>query len=369
MTNRACYELSNLRGAVDAAGRVSRRRLGETTLIVRYLQAQVPLPIAFVEEHPNFRWSEPLESSEIDRLVFSKLKRLKINPSTLCGDSEFVRRAHLDAIGRLPTADEAREFVWDQRPQKRQLLIERLLVRTEFADFWALKWADVLRTEEKVLDTQGVELFHGWIKQSISSGLPLDAFVRHLVTGTGNTFEQPAANYYRANRDPATRGETTARLFLGTRLQCAKCHNHPFDRWTQDDYYRWSALFSQIDYDLGDNPRKDKLDKNEFAGEQTVLIAKMDEVRNPTTGLEVLPKLLGARELTEAERADRLSSLASWLTSSDNELFARSQANFIWYHLMGRGIVDPIDDFRLTNPTKQPTTAQSPGPTAGPKSI
>ena len=156
--------------------------------------------------------------------------------------------------------------------------------RPEFADFWALKWADVLRTEEKVLDTKGVEVFHGWIRESIASARPLDQFVRDLVTGIGSTFQQPPANYYRANRDPSTRGETTARLFLGTRLQCAKCHNHPFDRWTQDDYYQWSSLFSQIDYELGENKRKDKLDKNEFAGEQVVLVAKRDEVRNPTTG-------------------------------------------------------------------------------------
>ncbi|MEX0818870.1 MAG: DUF1553 domain-containing protein, partial [Pirellulaceae bacterium] len=175
-----------------------------------------------------------------------------------------------------------------------------------------------------------------------------------LVTGTGNTFQQPAANYYRANRDASTRGETTARLFLGTRLQCAKCHNHPFDRWTQDDYYEWSSLFSQLDYELGENKRRDKLDKNEFVGEQIVLVAKQDEVRNPTTGQIARPKFLGGKSLSAVETTDRLSAVGQWLTSKDNELFAKSQVNFIWYHIMGQGLVDPIDDFRLTNPASNP---------------
>ncbi len=354
VTDRACYELSNLGASVSPAGIVSRNGFCETTLIVRYLQKQLPIPIAFVAARPQFRWSDPPENNEIDRFVFAKLRRLRINPADLSEDTVFVRRAHLDAIGRLPTADEARDFVFDSRPDKRARLIDQLVARNEFADFWALKWADVLRTEEKVLDTKGVETFHAWIRQSIADARPLDRFVRDLVTGTGNTFQQAPANYYRANRDPATRGETTARLFLGTRLQCAKCHNHPFDRWTQDDYYRWANLFSQLDYDLGENKRKDKLDKNEFAGEQVVLVAKKEEVRNPTTGRIASPKFLGGIEPAVEKIENRLPALADWLTSPENELFAKSQTNFVWYHLMGRGLVDPIDDFRLTNPASNP---------------
>ncbi len=354
VTDRACYELSNLSAAVDAAGRVTRSKFGETTLIVRYLHQQAPVPIAFTQARPEFRWSSPPENNVIDTHVFAKLRRLQVNPSPTCDDSTFVRRAYLDGIGRMPSREEARSFVNDDRPDKRSRLIDRLLARPEFADFWALKWADILRTEEKVLDPKGVELFHGWIRDHIAAGRPLDQFVRDLVTGTGSTFKQPAANFYRANRDPSTRGETTARLFLGTRLQCAKCHNHPFDRWTQNDYYQWSSLFSQIDYELGENKRKDKLDKNEFVGEQVVLVAKKDEVRNPTTGRLAPPKFLGGTELTSDQTGDRLTAMADWLTSPENELFARSQTNFVWYHLMGQGLVDPIDDFRLTNPPSNP---------------
>ncbi len=354
VTDRACYELSNLNANVDAGGRVSRAKFGETTLIVRYLQAQVPVPIAFTEQRSHFRWYDPPISNDVDKHVFAKLKRLRIDPSPLCDDAVFVRRAYLDAIGRKPTAEEAKQFVRNDRPDKRKRLIDQLLARPEFADFWALKWADVLRTEEKVLDTKGVEVFHAWIRDSIAAARPLDQFVRDLVTGSGSTFEQPPANYYRANRDPSTRGETTARLFLGTRLQCAKCHNHPFDQWTQDDYYQWSSLFSQIDYELDESKRKDKLDKNEFAGDQVVLVTRKDEVKHPSTGQVVTPKFLGGEELAGDAMKQRLDSLANWLTSPDNELFAKSQTNFIWYHVMGRGLVDPIDDFRLTNPASNP---------------
>ena len=354
VTARACYELSNLIATVDPSGRVERGSFGESTLIVRYLQQQVPVSIAFTAARPDFAWSHPATNNPIDRLVFDKLQNLRMNPSKLSDDHVFVRRAYLDAIGRAPGGDEAKMFVTDRSLDKRSRLIDRLLATPEFADFWALKWADVLRAEEKVLDTDGVEAFHGWIRDGIATAKPLDVFVRELITGTGSTYKTPAANYYRANRDASIRGETTARLFLGTRLQCAKCHNHPFDRWTQDDYYEWSSLFSQLDYELGENNRKDKLDKNEFVGEQVVLVAKQDEVRNPTTGEIARPKFLGGNALDEEEAKDRLAAVARWLTSTDNDLFAKSQVNFIWYHLMGQGLVDPIDDFRLTNPASNP---------------
>jgi hypothetical protein len=350
VTDRACYELSNLIANVEPSGRVVRNQFGETTLIARYLQKQVPVSIAFTQARPDFQWDHPPAVNELDEFVFAKLKRLRINPSPLSDDTTFVRRAYLDAIGRAPSVSEARGFIQNGDPRKRTKLIDQLLSRAEFADFWALKWADVLRTEEKVLDTKGVQVFHGWIRENIAAARPWDQFVRELVTGTGKTFEQPAANYYRANRDATTRGETTARLFLGTRLQCAKCHNHPFDQWTQEDYYQWSSIFSQLDYELGENKRSDKLDQNEFAGDQVVLVAKQDEVRNPTTGKVSQPKFLGGRELQGDDTKDRLAAVANWLTSRDNPLFARSQANFIWSHLMGQGLVDPIDDFRLTNP-------------------
>lgn len=354
VTQLACYELSNLFATVDTQGKVTKTRNGETTLIVRYLQIQVPVPIAFAAERSKAQLRAMVTNNSIDTYVQTKLQGLHVNASDLCSDSTFVRRAYLDAIGRLPTAEEARQFVRATNDDKRIQLIDRLLARPEFSDFWALKWADILRTEEKVLDTRGVEVFHAWIRDCVATAKPIDQFVRELVTGVGSTFDRPSANYYRANRDPQTRGETTARLFLGTRLQCAKCHNHPFDRWTQEDYYAWSSIFSQLDYELSDAKRKDKLDKNEFAGDQTVLVSKQPEVRNPTSGDVALPKYLGGDHLPDLKPESRLPQLAEWLTSRDNDVFAKSQVNFVWFQLMGRGLVEPIDDFRLTNPATNP---------------
>ena len=354
VTKRACYELSNLNASVSNAGEVRRAKFGETTLIVRYLNQQVAVPIAFIDPPGDFVWQEEQEINFVDHHVFAKLRSLSIQPSPRCDDSTFVRRAFLDAIGRLPTAVEARDFVADSAEDKRSTLIDTLLEREEFSDYWALKFADILRVEEKVLDPRGVDLFHAWIRKQLQDRVPHDQFVRSLVTGTGSTFAQPAANFYRANRDATTRGETSARLFLGTRLQCAKCHNHPFDRWTQDDYYRWSTLFSQMDYEIGDNKRKDKLDKNEFAGEQTVLVAKKEEVRNPTTNELTSPKFLGGDSWTPGKPEERLVAVAEWITAPENDLFVKSQVNFVWYHVMGQGLVDPIDDFRLTNPASNP---------------
>jgi hypothetical protein len=295
-------------------------------------------------------WSNPPAHNYIDDLVYRKLRELRINPSEIAADHVFLRRAYLDLLGVLPTADEARTFMSDPRPDKREQLIDALVFRPEFADSWALKWSDILRNEEKVLDNRGVDAFHRWIRQSMADGKPIDQFVRELVRATGSTYENPPANYYRANRDASTRAETTARLFLGVRLQCAKCHNHPFDRWTQDDYYAWSAIFARIDYQILQNERRDKLDLNEFNGEQIVRIADGGGVVHPGTGKRVAAKLLGGYELGPGSYHDRLTPLAVWLTSPSNAAFARAQTNFVWYHLMGRGLVEPIDDVRATNP-------------------
>lgn len=354
VTSMAVYETSNLGASVDSNGLVTSEKPGETAVLVRYLQQHFPVRLIFIAPGDDFQWIDPPQNNYVDRFVFEKLRSMSINPSPLCDDRVFVRRAYLDAIGRLPSADEARMFVADDAPDKRARLIDELLQRDAFADFWALKWSDVLRNEEKVLDPQGVQVFHAWIRQAIATGKPIDQFVRELVTGSGSTYKNPAANFYRANRDPLTRAETTARLFLGTRLQCARCHNHPFDRWTQDDYYRWAAVFARIDYEIIENKRRDKLDKNEFQGEQIVRFVEKGEVQDPNTGADARPKLLGAAELEPAGPANRLTPMADWLTSADNDAFAASQVNWIWFHVMGRGLVEPVDDFRITNPPINP---------------
>jgi hypothetical protein len=374
--------------------------MGEDVVLVRYLDKQAPVRLAFVPKRPGFRWEQPASNNYIDDHAFAKLRRLRMNPSGLCTDTEFLRRAYLDLLGVLPTAAEARAFVGQasgpnrarlagsaasdkDRFAKRARLIEELLQRQEHADFWALKWADILRNEEKVLDPKGIKTFHRWIRDSLAQNKPIDRFVREIVSGIGSTYSNAPANYYRALREPTARSEATAQLFLGTRLGCARCHNHPFDHWTQADYYDWAGVFAKVQYRVVENTRRDGLDTHEFVGEQIVYEAAEGEVTNPRTGKPAQARLLGTSvpmtllalgktnaavsdvspESTARFRKERksakapprqLGKLAAWLTAPENELFAKAQVNRVWFHLMGRGLVDPVDDFRATNPASHP---------------
>jgi hypothetical protein len=350
VTRLAVFEPSNLVVRVDADGVARRQSTGEASILVRYLDRQATVQLAFVPARPGFVWPDPPASNYIDQHVFAKLRTLRMRPAPLCSDSVFIRRAYLDALGVLPSADETRRFLADSRSDKRARLIDDLLTRPEFADFWALKWSDLLRNEEKVLDRKGVQLFHAWIRRCIIDGEPLNEFARELIAGRGSTYSQPAANYYRALRDPQARAEATAQVFLGVRLQCARCHNHPFERWTQDDYHSLAAFFARVQYRIVENNRRDRLDKHEFDGEQVVWMDRSGEITHPASGGVLRPRFLGADTPTFAADADRLLALADWVARPDNPFFARAQANRIWQHLLGRGIVEPGDDFRASNP-------------------
>jgi hypothetical protein len=350
----AVYEPNNQNVLVQPDGLVERQRFGEATVLVRYLHQQTPVRLAFVPERPDFQWAGPPENNVIDALVFDKLRNLRMNPSELSSDHEFLRRAYLDLHGLLPEAETARSFIADTDSQKRTQLIEQLLEQPEFADFWALKWSDLLRNEERSLDVKGVQAYHRWIRESLLENKPFDQFARELVSARGSTYQNPAANFYRANRNPVDRAESMAQLFLGTRLQCAQCHNHPFDRWTQDDYYDWTSIFSRVQYKVLQNRRRDNNDGHEFKGEQIVYAARKSDFKNARTGEIATPRFLGGAALELSRETDLLEQLADWMTRPENPFFARSQVNRIWYHLLGRGIVDPIDDFRPTNPASHP---------------
>jgi hypothetical protein len=390
VTREAVYETSNQNAKVSADGRATRTVFGETTVLVRYLQRQQPVRLAFVPARPDFKWARPKPANFVDEHIFAKLKALRTNPSGICTDEVFCRRAHLDLLGLLPTADEAARFLADRRRDKRAHLIDTLLERPEFADYWAVKWDDLLRVEERTLDRKGMEMFHRWIRDSVAANKPLDQFCRELLAARGSTYVNPPANFWRAVRDPVTRAETVAQVFLGRRVQCAQCHNHPFDRWTQDDYWDWAAVFAKVNYKVLRNDRRDDNDKHEFKGEQVVFLARDAEVKNPRRDKAARPRMLSEAEpmaletgtLTDAavtpslsahrmkgeggRRAgegppplDELTGLAAWLTSSENPFFARAQVNRIWFHLMGRGLVDPIDDFRPTNPASHPALLEA----------
>jgi hypothetical protein len=354
VTRLSVFEPSNTQVRVEDAtvwrATPDPAAVAQAVVVVRYLSRQVAVPLAFVPDRPGFRMPALTPANYIDRLVFSQLDKLHIAPSPTASDAVFLRRAYLDSTGLLPTSAEARAFLNDTRPDKRARLIDDLLARPEFADLWALKWSDLLRAEEKSLDRKGVTLFHRWIRDGIAAGKPLNEFAREVIAGRGSTYAQPEANFYRALRDSYARSEAVAQVFLGVRLQCARCHNHPFDRWTQHDYHSLAAFFARVQYRILGNKRRDRLDSHEFDGEQIVFQDREGEVKDPRTKEVLRPRLLGETTPELPGNADRLRVLADWVARPDNSFFARAQANRVWYHLMGRGLVEPNDDFRASNP-------------------
>ena len=357
VTRLTVFEPSNTHVTVSRDGIVTRKKDGESTILARFLNQQRPIAVAMISRRTNYRWNNPPENNYIDKHVFTKLKTIQVNPSELASDRVFIRRLYLDVLGILPTVVEAKQFIADPNKNKRAKLINKVLNRNEYADHWALKWSDLLRNEEKSLDKKGVQVFHAWIRKSIADNKPLDQFVRELILAQGSTYKNPPANYYRALRDPIARAEASAQVFLGIRLRCAKCHNHPFDNWTQDNYYQWAANFSQIKYKILKNERRDKLDKHAFVGEQIVQFVNSGEVTNPKSGKAVTPKMLAFASNNRTKQTkdkNRLQNVATWLTSKNNRQFAMMQVNRIWFQVMHRGIVDPIDDMRSTNPPSNP---------------
>lgn len=338
---------------ITPEGEVVREGYGTTVLLIRYGNQVQPLRIVFVPDRSPVHEESLTSEHGIDRLIFHRLQRLRLPPAPLASDEVFLRRAYLDAIGLLPTVDETRAFLADKDPQKREKLIDRLLERPEFAQHWALKWADVLRNEEKSLDRKGVAVFQRWLAAQIAQDRPLPEMARELLGATGSTYVHPPANFWRAIREPMARAESVAQVFLGLRIGCARCHNHPFDRWTMDDYYQFAALFARIDYRILENNRRDRFDGHEFVGEQVVYQKREGELIHPRTGQPARPRLLGDAQPLPAE-ADRLGTLAQWIAHPDNRFFAAAQVNRVWKHLMGRGLIEPNDDMSLNNPASHP---------------
>jgi len=356
VTRMAVLEPADPLVRVSVTGVVRFDRPALTTVTVRYLGAQTVARIAVVPPRAATAWTGPAPANLVDEEIFARLRQLGVNPAPPADDLVFLRRIHLDLLGVLPPAEEARAFAADTSPDKRQRLVDALLTRPEWAVTWAGVWGDLVRVEEKTLDAKGVAAFHEWMRRSFADNVPLDRFVREIIAARGSTYDVPPANFWRAHRDPVVRAETVAQVFLGVRLQCAKCHNHPFDRWLQDEYHDWSAVFTGIDYEVVKNERQDKLDKHEFVGEQIVLLKDPEKLENPRTGQPALPRLLGMPPAAAATApgADRLEALARWITAPENRRFARTQVNRVWFHVMGRGLVDPVDDLRDTNPASHP---------------
>lgn len=325
--------------SVDTTGFVFAHDRGEAVIVVRYLDKVETAHMTFLKEVPGFHWPSPPEVNYVDQAVFAKLQRMQIVPSDLCTDEEFIRRVYLDVIGILPTPTEVRNFLADQSPNKRSTLIDQLLERPEYADFWALKWGDLLRANNKQVSASGVHKFRRWIVASIRDNKPYDKFVEELLSAEGSTFDNPPANYFRTAADMEDCAETTAQIFLGIRIQCAKCHNHPFERWTQDNYYGIGAFFNRVKRKPSPQP-----------DEMVIWVARDGEVTQPRTGELMKPwlPLTGSVDLPGEE--DRREAFIEWMRRKDNPLFAHAAVNRLWGHLFGRGIVEPVDDFRASNP-------------------
>jgi hypothetical protein len=333
---------------VSPSGLVEFRSAGEVAVLCRYLMELQTVRLTFLQPRPGFAWPNPPEANYVDHHVFGKLKMLSLPPSDLCTDQEFIRRATLDVCGVLPTADEVKAFLADTAADKRAKLIDRLLERPEYADFWTLKWSDIFRSNRKAIQVKGVYVFQDWLRGHVENNDGFDVVVKELLTADGRTFANPPANYYRIARDPQNLAETTAQLFCGVRMQCAKCHNHPFERWTQDDYYGMAAWFARV------KQKKDPIDPGlnpATPGGEVIYVDRAGEVTQPRTGQVMKPKFMGAPTPDVPPDQDRRIVLANWIASADNPFFAKSVVNRIWFHLNGKGIVDPVDDFRDSNPS------------------
>jgi hypothetical protein len=324
---------------VTAAGRVIGKVRGEATIIVRYLEHIESCSLTFVKDIAGYAWSAPPVANYIDELADAKLRQLQYLPAGLCSDDEFLRRVSLDVTGQLPTLAQTKAFLADTAANKRSKLIDELLERPEHARFFALKWGDLLRLTSAQIGNPGVFKYHRWLERAWATNMPYDQFARELVSSSGSTLDNPRANFYRTSTDTQDSVESIAQVFLGARLQCAKCHNHPFERWTQDNYYGMAAFFNRVQ-------RK----KSPRDGELLIYVTNSGEVTQPRTGKQMKPWLPGKGEIDPPAGIDRRGPFVDWLTAKDNLLFAKVEANRLWSFVMGRGIVDPPDDFRDSNP-------------------
>ncbi len=330
--------------AVSRGGLVTAKDRGETHIMVRFAGqatvAQITLPYAKLDSFPAFAGNNFID----DKLV-KKWKDLGLTPSQLCADEEFFRRIHLDTIGTLPEPANVKAFLADPTPDKRRRAIDKVIDRPEFVDFWALKWGDLLRINRDFQQDRGMWSFHNWVRACLRDNRPVDEMVRDVITAEGSTFTEGPANFYMVARTPADWAETASQTFLGVRIMCAKCHHHPFEKWSQDDYYGMAAFFARLG-------TKGSQEFGLFGREQVVYLKSAGEQTHPRKGGIVPPHPLDGPAMNDP--LDRRLKLAEWMTRPDNPFFAKNIVNRFWGYYMGRGLVEPLDDMRQTNPASNP---------------
>lgn len=347
VTRDAVFETSNFEVlTVSKTGLIKGVRRGEAAALVRYEGLYGVAPSTVIGSREGFVWKPSPEYNFVDTHVNNKLERSKILASGLCTDAEFLRRVSIDLTGLPPTPEQVVSFLDDKRDSqtKRAAKIEELISSPEFVDHWTLKWSDLLMANRKFIKEKGVWAFRNWIRNAVATNQPYDEFVYHLMTANGSTYENPAANYYRIAREPREVMENMTQVFLGTRFQCNQCHDHPFERWTQQQYYELSAYFSGVGRKKGTLPDE----------EVVYTLRSPQPVVHPETNQTVEASFPFEHAGTINSEAYRRKQLAQWLTSPENPYFAKSLVNRYWSYFLGRGIIDPVDDIRASNPPSNP---------------
>ncbi|HXT39408.1 MAG TPA: DUF1549 and DUF1553 domain-containing protein [Candidatus Angelobacter sp.] len=335
-------------------------RRGEAAVLARYEGCYATKLVSVMGDRTGYKWQDVAEYNYIDKQVNAKLRKLKTLPSDLCTDAEFMRRVSLDLTGIPPTPERLRAFLADTAPgrEKREKLIDELLASEDYNDYWANKWADLLQCNSEHLGEKGVWVFHNWIRGSIAANKRYDKFVREMLLAEGSSYLNPEVNYYRALRETGKITEDVSQTFLGVRFNCNKCHDHPFEKWTQKQYYEFGAYFARVAIKRGslgkDNIRNFTGDLMQVPGEEIVYLKDDGEVQNPRTGMDVPPKVPVGEAKAVSKDGDRREPFVNWLTSKENPYFAMAMANRTWSYFFGRGIIEPVDDIRGSNPASNP---------------
>ncbi len=350
---------------ISRGGLITAVKRGEAVVLVRYEGLYANAPVTMLGDRTGYQWVKTPEYNYIDKLICKKLQQIQALPSETCTDAEFLRRVSLDLTGLPPTTEKARAFLSGKGDSKkrREALIDELLASEEFVDHWTTKWADLLEVNRKWLGEKGIWAYRGWIREQIAANKPYDLFVRALMTSSGDCYDQPAANYFRVAREPKMVTEKATQLFLGTRFQCNQCHDHPFERWTQNQYYEVSAFFAQVGIKRGDRHMENQVRGVDtfYVGDEIIYDKDEGEVKHLRYGNVVAPKFpfaLPARqvEAVTAAKTDqtRREEFAAWLVAPENPYFARAMTNRVWSYFFGRGVIDPVDDIRSGNPPSNP---------------
>ena len=341
VTTLALFLTNNDNAAkIDGDGAVTAGERGEAFVMARFHTFTIGVPFITLPKDLKFAWPATVEANYIDTGVNNKLKKLRIEPSGVCDDATFVRRVYLDIIGELPSPEEYARFLVSTLPTKREHLVDELLDRKEFAELWVLKWAELLQIRSSnQVSYKAMLLYYGWLQEKIANNVPTDVWVRELLGANGGTFKNPPTNYYQLETDVLKVTENVAQVFMGMRIQCAQCHNHPFDRWTQDDYYSFAAFFTQIGRKGTDDAR-----------ELVVFNSGGGEVNHPVRGRAMPAKFLGGTAPADVVAKDRRVVVANWLASAENPYFAKNLSNIVWGHFFGQGIINEMDDVRISNP-------------------